>query len=139
MKKGSLGVINGICCGFCPIDGNYYGVSGAGGAMLGSASTKEGNIVSEGGIAGKYNQDHLPTGGIRDIDWTHTSYARAGGGGASYDNDGQENAADCIGGAGGDAVTYGCGGGGGGAAPYNSSSIPGAGGTGAYGGVIIAY
>ena len=107
--------------------------------MVGTASTKNGSIVSDGGTAGKYNADHLPTGGVRDIDWSNTSYTRAGGGGASYDNDGQANVSDYTAGAGGNATTYGCGGGGGGATPYNTLSVAGAGGTGAYGAVIIAY
>lgn len=137
LQKGSLPLVNGVVSGFCPIDGKYYGVSGAGGAVLGGTTRDGGDIVCLGGTAGKDNDDNLPTGGVYNRTGVTVSVVWSGGGGASYDNDGEDAVSQTVGGAGGAAVSYGCGGGGGGAGTYEGTA--GAGGTGAPGGVIIGY
>lgn len=134
--KGNLPVINGIFTGVgckCPIDGKYYGISGAAGCNDTNRTKTE---ISAGGVAGKNNADKRPMYG-EVIENSMSYYYVASGGGASYDNDGYPNESQTVGGKGGDAVSYGCGGGGGGGAPYGGTG--GAGGAGATGGVIVAY
>ena len=139
-NNGKLARINNVIMGYCPMDGKYYGVSGAAGRRNERSNI---NIIVAGGVAGKKNADHIPTCGesrLHDSDYTPEGYAyRASGGGASYDNDGKPNTSNYIAGDGGDAVTFGCGGGGGGGTTKNDNAVAGLGGKGAPGCVIIAY
>lgn len=139
-NNGKLARVNNVVMGYCPIDGKYYGVSGAAGRRNERSNV---GIIVAGGVAGKKNADHIPTCGetrLHDPDYTPEGYAyRASGGGASYDNDGEPNKSDYIAGNGADAVSFGCGGGGGGGATKHSTAVAGLGGKGAPGAVIIAY
>lgn len=145
-KPGVLGKVNNYYQGMpCPIDGKYYGVSGAaGGGWQWSCGTADDIQSGRGGMAGKSLASHLPQGGCHatttDTDGS-VSYDAGGGGGASYDNAGAAGIVisvssgryqNNIGGVGGKATSYGCGGGGCGAGG-------GTGGAGAPGGVIIGY
>lgn len=139
-NNGKLARVNNVIIGYCPIDGKYYGVSGAAGRRNESSNV---NIIVAGGVAGKKNANHIPTCGesrLHDPDYTPEGYVnRASGGGASYDNDGEPNQSDYIAGNGADAVSFGCGGGGGGGATQHSTAVAGLGGKGAPGGVVIGY
>jgi hypothetical protein len=139
-NNGKLARVNNVIMGYCPIDGKYYGVSGAAGRRNERSNV---GIIVAGGVAGKKNADHIPTCGesrLHDPDYTPEGYAyRASGGGASYDNDGEPNQSDYIAGNGADAVSFGCGGGGGGGTTKNDNAVVGLGGKGAPGGVIIGY
>ncbi len=134
-RKGKLPKINNLYNSRCPLDGGYYGISGGAGSPC-CYGKIESEMFSAGGNAGKDNADHRPGGGeFYKTGMVSRNYC--GGGGASYDEDGEGNPSRDIGGDGGNATTYGCGGGGGGGANQNGTA--GLGGSGAPGAVIIAY
>ena len=134
-RKGKLPKINNLYNSRCPLDGGYYGISGGAGSPC-CYGKIESEMFSAGGNAGKDNADHRPGGGeFYKTGMVSRNYC--GGGGASYDEDGEGNPSRDIGGDGGNATTYGCGGGGGGGANQNGTA--GLGGAGAPGAVIIAY
>lgn len=152
-NNGGLVSINNLYDGaYCPIDGKYYGVSGAGGyscAAYYGSSLDSYTIDNDckGGLAGKEQTNHISQHPQEST--CSSSYAWwCGGGGASYDNNGGDGyttatsrtaLGEGAGGNGGDATTYGCGGGGGGNAPDRTNYTAGIGGAGAQGVVIIAY
>ena len=146
-RLGNVPVVQGLYGFVCPIDGKLYGVSGAAGgkAWTENSSAYDEQDLKAGGNAGKLNPDKRPAWGSTCNGSGYSSiksksYVYGGGGGASYDESGENGTAAIledaystnIGGAGGNATTYGCGGGGAG----GDGAI---GGTGAQGAVIIAY
>ena len=137
---GKFADINNFIKGHCPIDGNYYGVSGSGGGY-GWRNSKTDVVLGVEGKAGL-----PPIGATKPVVASGTSSSgtrfHSCGGGASKDNDGEPALTKTGGGgvapSGGDATSYGCGGGGG-SGGVKDYVAPGPGGLGAPGGCIIAY